>query len=212
MRIALGWTPGVAARMQWHGRVHGLVVASSWPSLMHACCFLTHAHRKDDADAIYVDNDLRIQILDTMGWLPRADKEQCGAFIVSPSHPISPTIPSADVSSTVQRDERVLVVWSYNLDDIIPTARDFDDKLIKLVWARRDELTSASLSASASAFPSQSNLDSQAELTEKPEAVEEKSVKEERAKREENAEAQRERESGFHLVLIDDSDDDHGRP
>ena len=39
---------------------------------------------QDDADAIFVDNDTRIQILDTMSWLPRADKEQCGAFIVSP--------------------------------------------------------------------------------------------------------------------------------
>ena len=32
--------------------------------------------------AIYVDGDTRIQILDTMLDLPRADKEQCGAFIV----------------------------------------------------------------------------------------------------------------------------------
>ena len=39
--------------------------------------------RKEDADAIFVDTDTRIQILDTMSWLPRADKEQCGAFIVS---------------------------------------------------------------------------------------------------------------------------------
>ena len=36
----------------------------------------------EDADAIYVDDDTRIQILDTMLDLPRADKEQCGAFIV----------------------------------------------------------------------------------------------------------------------------------
>ena len=41
-------------------------------------------HRSDDADAIFVDDDTRIQVLDTMSWLPRADKEQCGAFIVSP--------------------------------------------------------------------------------------------------------------------------------
>lgn len=34
--------------------------------------------------AIYVDGDTRIQILDTMLDLPRADKEQCGAFIVRP--------------------------------------------------------------------------------------------------------------------------------
>ena len=42
------------------------------------------ADRAEDADAIYVDDDTRIQILDTMYDLPRADKEQCGAFIVSP--------------------------------------------------------------------------------------------------------------------------------
>jgi hypothetical protein len=36
----------------------------------------------DDADAIYLDDDTRIQILDSMIDLPRADKEQCGAFIV----------------------------------------------------------------------------------------------------------------------------------
>ncbi|KAH9946763.1 glycosyl transferase family group 2-domain-containing protein [Amylocystis lapponica] len=71
---------------------------------------------KDDADAIFVDEDLRIQIVDTMLFLPRADKEQCAAFI---------------------RDERVLVVWSNNLDTIIPTCRDFEDKLIQLVWKRR---------------------------------------------------------------------------
>ena len=39
--------------------------------------------RNDDATAIYVDDDTRIQILDSMPDLPRADKEQCGAFIVS---------------------------------------------------------------------------------------------------------------------------------
>ncbi|GJE95303.1 glycosyl transferase family group 2-domain-containing protein [Phanerochaete sordida] len=94
---------------------------------------------KDDGDSIFVDDDTRIQVLDTMSWLPRADKEQCGAFI---------------------RDERVLVVWAYNLDDIIPTARDFDEKLIKLVWARRAELTSTSAP--------QSTDGSYVNLTEKP--------------------------------------------
>jgi hypothetical protein len=41
-----------------------------------------------------------------------------------------------------KRDERVLVVWSDNLDGIIPLCRDFDDSLIKLVWSRRHSLTS----------------------------------------------------------------------
>jgi hypothetical protein len=44
---------------------------------------LTLHRRDDDATAIYVDDDTRIQILDSMPDLPRADKEQCGAFIVS---------------------------------------------------------------------------------------------------------------------------------
>jgi hypothetical protein len=70
--------------------------------------------------------------------LPRADKEQCGAFIVCC---ISSNF-STSLTHTRQRDERVLVVWSENLDNIIPLCRDFEDNLIKLVWARRHSLTS----------------------------------------------------------------------
>jgi hypothetical protein len=55
-------------------------------------CFPFHfiflSSRNDDATAIYVDDDTRIQILDSMPDLPRADKEQCGAFIVSLHSPI----------------------------------------------------------------------------------------------------------------------------
>lgn len=36
----------------------------------------------EDDRYIYVNKDMRIQILDTMARLPRADKEQCAAFIV----------------------------------------------------------------------------------------------------------------------------------
>lgn len=43
---------------------------------------LTEFRRGEDAEAIYIDSDTRIQILDSMAYLPRADKEQCGAFIV----------------------------------------------------------------------------------------------------------------------------------
>ena len=50
--------------------------------------FLFLSSRNDDATAIYVDDDTRIQILDSMPDLPRADKEQCGAFIVSLHSPI----------------------------------------------------------------------------------------------------------------------------
>jgi hypothetical protein len=39
--------------------------------------------RNDDTTAIYVDDETRIQILESMSDLPRADKEQCGAFNVS---------------------------------------------------------------------------------------------------------------------------------
>lgn len=36
-----------------------------------------------DEKYVYVDADTRIQILETMLMLPQADREQCGAFIVS---------------------------------------------------------------------------------------------------------------------------------
>ncbi|KAG6853092.1 hypothetical protein C0991_006924 [Blastosporella zonata] len=66
-----------------------------------------------DDTTVYVDANTRIQILDTMLFLPTADKEQCAAFI---------------------RDERVLVIWSDALDRIIPTCTDFEERLIKLLW------------------------------------------------------------------------------
>ena len=37
---------------------------------------------KPDADAIHVDENTRIQVVDSMYLLGSADKEQCGAFIV----------------------------------------------------------------------------------------------------------------------------------
>ncbi len=57
------------------------------------CSVLTYCHSKEDADSIFVDGDNRIQILETMGWLQHADKEQGAAFIVRdlpvfrPQHP-----------------------------------------------------------------------------------------------------------------------------
>ncbi|KAL1719962.1 glycosyl transferase family group 2-domain-containing protein [Schizophyllum commune] len=81
----------------------------------------------DDVSAIYVDHNTRIQILDTMSHLPRADKEQCGAFI---------------------RDEKVLIVWSDDLDSIVTTCNDFDEKLMKLVWRSRPKLTPATTATS----------------------------------------------------------------
>ena len=40
-------------------------------------------------------------------------------------------------STSLQRDERVLVVWSDSLDTIVPIARDFEDRLIRLLWRNR---------------------------------------------------------------------------
>jgi hypothetical protein len=97
-----------------------------------------HPLSDEDADAIYVDDNTRIQILDTMLDLPRADKEQCGAFIVRWS--FLNLVVHLCVIPTIQRDERVLVVWSDNMDSIIPQCRDFDGHLIKLVWAQRQSL------------------------------------------------------------------------
>lgn len=63
-------------------------------ALATVCVFYSHCHfgdsrvlsaqlyRSDDATAIYVDHNTRIQILDSMAALPTAEKEQCGAFIV----------------------------------------------------------------------------------------------------------------------------------
>ena len=49
--------------------------------------YRVYLHRKEDSDCIYVDNDTRIQIVETMAFLARADKEQCGAFIVGSQIP-----------------------------------------------------------------------------------------------------------------------------
>ena len=52
-----------------------------------------------------------------------------------------------------QRDERVLVVWSDNLDNIIPQCRDFEENLIKLVWTHRHSLTGITPRPSLGATP-----------------------------------------------------------
>lgn len=74
-----------------------------------------------EPDYIYVDANTRIQVLDSMFLLPQAEKDQNAAFI---------------------RDERVLVVWSDSLDTIIPIARDFEDRLIRLLWRTQPPLSS----------------------------------------------------------------------
>ncbi|KAG6334613.1 hypothetical protein ID866_4474 [Astraeus odoratus] len=84
--------------------------------------------------AVYIDSDTKIQVVETMKELPRAEKEQCGAFI---------------------RDERVIVVWADQFESIIPLCRDLEEKLIKLVWrVRHIKSPSESLQESSSAITS----------------------------------------------------------
>ncbi|KAF8063422.1 glycosyl transferase family group 2-domain-containing protein [Lyophyllum atratum] len=87
----------------------------------------------DDSDAIHLDTNTRIQILDTVSHLPKADKEQCGAFI---------------------RDERVLIAWSDELDNIVPLCAEFEEKIMKFVWRSRTNPASMVSSATASISPS----------------------------------------------------------
>ncbi|KAF8443806.1 glycosyl transferase family group 2-domain-containing protein [Boletus edulis BED1] len=100
-----------------------LVAVKVRSAAVHAA--LAECTTDEKADGIYVDANTRIQIMDTMVLLPQADKEQNAAFI---------------------RDERVLVVWSDSLDTIIPIARDFEDRLIRLLWRNRPILTSSMIS------------------------------------------------------------------
>ncbi|KAK7469308.1 hypothetical protein VKT23_003792 [Stygiomarasmius scandens] len=83
--------------------------------------------------SVYIDGNTRIQVLDTMLLLPQADKEQCAAFIVS--FPVVYVYHDFDdFTSFLQRDERVLVVWSDSLHAIIPACHELEQRLIKLLW------------------------------------------------------------------------------
>jgi hypothetical protein len=48
----------------------------------------------------------------------------------------------------------VLVVWSDELDHIVPLCRDFNDKLMKYLWRSKGSLHSASISVATSIAPS----------------------------------------------------------
>jgi len=74
-----------------------------------------------DDSCMYIDQETRIQILDSMEQLPDAEKDSCAAFI---------------------RDERALVLWSYSLDQMIPLYKDFEEKLIKHIWRTRPTASS----------------------------------------------------------------------
>lgn len=93
----------------------------------------------EDATAISIDANTRIQILDTVSHLAKADKEQCGAFL---------------------RDERVLVVWCDDLDQIVPLCREFKEKIMTLVWKSR--IGSMSMLTSTTSLPVPSPLGSNA--------------------------------------------------
>ncbi len=71
--------------------------AVSWLTMTDAVVF-SFACRNEDATAINVDNDTRIQILDSMPDLLRGDKEQCIAFIVSLHSSIMSWLPRAIIS------------------------------------------------------------------------------------------------------------------
>ncbi|KAF8346389.1 glycosyl transferase family group 2-domain-containing protein [Amanita rubescens] len=78
----------------------------------------------EDASGISLDFNTRIQILDSISLLSTADKEQCGAFI---------------------RDERVLIVWSDSLDLVVPQCKEFEEKLMKLIWRSRPATSASSI-------------------------------------------------------------------
>jgi hypothetical protein len=93
-----------------------------------------------------------------MNMLPSADKEQCGAFIVRSSTPGQ----LQHVLTFTQRDERVMVIWTDDFDTIIPLAREFEEKLIKLVWKNR-----VAFSAPSSTLQTPTDTSSDVALNEK---------------------------------------------
>jgi len=54
---------------------------------------------------------------------------------------------------TFQRDERVLVVWSDNIDNIIPQCNYFEEHLVKLVFTQRQSLVGMTPGQSIAASP-----------------------------------------------------------
>ncbi|TEB39489.1 hypothetical protein FA13DRAFT_1750926 [Coprinellus micaceus] len=100
-------------------------------------------------ESIYIDQNTRIQVIDSIDLLPQAEKDQCGAFI---------------------RDERSVVLWSYHLEHIIPLCKDFEEKLIKHIWRTR-HIARKPLSSTTTSFygGSFSRDDSRAEINEKAE-------------------------------------------
>lgn len=101
-----------------------LVALKVRTAAVHAALSTVH----DNEVAIFLNPSTRIQVLDTITQLGRAEKEQCGAFI---------------------RDERVLIVWSDSLETIVSTYQEFEQKLIALVWKNKATLAPAVVSSKA---------------------------------------------------------------
>jgi hypothetical protein len=121
-------------------------------------------YSSDDAIAIYVDINTRIQILDSVSHLPKADKEQCGAFTVSVIFLLIYILNSKN-----QRDECVLVVWSDDLDHIVPLCNEFEEKLMKL--DRRARLVTSPSVITSDSTPVTSTTVSNVNLNEKATAA-----------------------------------------
>ncbi|KAG8810640.1 hypothetical protein FRC17_002848, partial [Serendipita sp. 399] len=86
-----------------------------------------------DDISLAIDSKIRIQVLDTMLDLGSAEKEQRAAFI---------------------RDERVMIVWSDSVDDIIPSTLDLESRLLKLVWRARHGISGGTLTPNIPGTPS----------------------------------------------------------
>lgn len=65
-----------------------------------------------------IDENTRIQILDTMAHAARARKHQYAAFV---------------------RDEGVLLIWADRVENIIPAAEALEEALIHFIWKGEEE-------------------------------------------------------------------------
>ncbi|KAF7430553.1 hypothetical protein PC9H_006261 [Pleurotus ostreatus] len=87
---------------------------------------------RPNQNSLFIDAEFRIQVIDTVAELPHVEKGQGAAFV---------------------RDERALVVWSDRTDDIIDSAKEFEQRLLALVWGRHSSTRPSSLAPSMSSSP-----------------------------------------------------------
>ncbi|KAH9927699.1 glycosyl transferase family group 2-domain-containing protein [Fomitopsis serialis] len=102
----------------------------------------------------------------------------------------------------IDRDESVLVVWSYALDTIIPTCRELEEKLIHLVWKQRNAFGSL-----ASSMASTNVSDSNVNLTEKQAPVVTEKEVAELAQQKENSRTKK-RNCGIFSYWVSSKDND----